>query len=1009
MAINPALAQQPYFQQEVHYSIDVVLNDTAHLLDGTITIDYHNHSPDALSKIYMHLWPNAYKNQSTAFAKQQLRNQSTRYFFAKDSQLGYLSELAFEVDDQAVSWQYDAEHPDIAILQLKEPLKSGGKLKIYTPFTLKIPASFSRLGHVGQSYQMTQWYPKPAVYDRDGWHPMPYLDMGEFYSEFGSFDVSITLPQNYVVAATGELQTASEQSFLQQKVEDTNKRIAMSFPDDTDFPKSRSTAKTIRYTAQNVHDFAWFADKRFHVQKSQVQLESGKVVDTWAFFTNQEADLWKDATKYLDRSVAFYSEKVGEYPWPHATAVQSALSAGGGMEYPMITVIGLSETAQALDIVITHEVGHNWFYGILAFNERVHPWMDEGINSYYDHWYTEQYYGGHGFEVLPKIVTQKTDTDILEGAYLLQARRHLDQAPETHSNEFSRINYFLGAYEKPAKIFKWLAHYLGQESFDQIMHAFYKEWKFKHPQPADFRQHFETQSSKSLDWFFDGLVNSNDKTDYAIQSVQNNSTGIQLQLVNKGEFAPPFPISTIQNDSAVYTTWIDGFEGTQTVSLPGGDYDKIVIDAQKLTLDYRRHNNTIKLKGAFKKLEPLQFKFLAGLEHSGRTNFFWSPIAGYNAYDELMAGLAIYNTVLLANRLEFAVAPMYAFGSSDLAGLGHVRWNHFSDNSAIQKLSIGLSAKQFNFNYNDRDDYYLQYNRLVPSIQLDFRKPSASNFYQSLLARVILLAEDLPRFSSEGDFLGTESDGSQIFQLSYSNEMRRAINPYALTILLEQQSYGASEDRQHYLKASLTWKSSYTYKKNKNVDFRIFIGGFLDNTKRNAGSVASRSIARASFGLSHEGFNDYTYDSFFFGRSDQEDLWARQINIREGGMKFAPGSSFKNTIGHSNNYIVSLNMKADFPGKLPLNLPLKPYFDLGYFDNAMPSGEGASFSDQLVWSGGVMLEWGDGIFGIYFPLINSDNLKTVYDQVGDGYGARISFNLDLNALDPWRMVDRLNF
>jgi len=229
---------------------------------------------------------------------------------------------------------------------LSKPLKSGETIVIETPFTLQIPKSFSRLGHVGQSYQLTQWYPKPAVYDAEGWHPMPYLDQGEFYSEFGDFDVTITLPSNYVVGATGELQTASEVEFLNQKAK---QGAGMNFEEmnqSADFPPSDETTKTLNYTAKNVHDFAWFADKRFHVLKSGVTLASGKKVDTWAMFTDLEANLWKDATTYLDRSVKFYSEKVGEYPWSHATAVQSALSAGAGMEYPMITVIGESGSAR---------------------------------------------------------------------------------------------------------------------------------------------------------------------------------------------------------------------------------------------------------------------------------------------------------------------------------------------------------------------------------------------------------------------------------------------------------------------------------------------------------------------------------------------------------------------------------------------------------------------------------------------------------------------------------------
>ncbi|MBK7869487.1 MAG: M1 family metallopeptidase [Saprospiraceae bacterium] len=536
--LESIFAQESYFQQEVNYTINVTLNDRNHTLSGTIEMEYINHSPDALDSIYIHLWGNAYQSRNTAFARQQLRTGSTEFYFTKDENLGGFSDLNFTVDGQNAILELQKDNPDIAILRLPQTLVSGGKIKIATPFKLSIPASFSRLGHVEQSYQMTQWFPKPAVYDRDGWHPMPYLDMGEFYSEFGSFDVSITLPDNYIVGATGILQTENEKAFLQQKIKESNetlqKPIVKNIDADTtesDFPRSSSTMKTIRYTAENVHDFAWFADKRFYVQKGEVTLASGRTVDTWVMFTDFERNLWKDAINYVNRSVQFYSDLVGDYPYPQATAIQSALSAGGGMEYPMITVIGAAGEPKDLDIVITHEVGHNWFYGILGSNERDHAWMDEGTNSYYEKRYTEKYYQSPAFtDILPYFIMRGSDLSLTELAYLWQARRDLDQAPETTSDEFTRINYFLGAYEKPAMALNYLEKYIGELSFDAAMQAYYEKWKFKHPQPADFRAVMEKETGQNLAWLFDGLLYSNDKQDYKIEGLRESDNGYRISL-----------------------------------------------------------------------------------------------------------------------------------------------------------------------------------------------------------------------------------------------------------------------------------------------------------------------------------------------------------------------------------------------------------------------------------------------------------------------------------------------
>jgi hypothetical protein len=434
-------SQEQYFQQEVNFKITAELDDVRHQLHGQWRMEYHNNSPDTLSFLYLHLWPNAYQNRSTAFAQQELSSGSTDFYFAPDSELGYIDSLVFTRQGIALKVSPTELGPDVVKIILNEPLPSGEYLQIESPFRLQFPASFSRLGHVGQSYQATQWYPKPAVYDRDGWHPMAYLDYGEYYSEFGAFDIYLTLPKNYLVGASGTLQTADEDTWLRERAQedeelnwlDSDLNLYVEPP----FPPSDEERKTLHYYAERVHDFAWFADKRFHVLHKTVAVPGrAEPVELWSFFTDYQANLWQRSLTYLERSVQFYSEHVGAYAYPQMTAVQSALSAGGGMEYPMVTVIGSASNARALDGVITHEVGHNWFYGVLASNERAHPWMDEGFNSYYDHRYDREYYGKENF--LPKIMGGDTPIDLDEIGYRYYGCQHLNQAPDTPAEQLGR-------------------------------------------------------------------------------------------------------------------------------------------------------------------------------------------------------------------------------------------------------------------------------------------------------------------------------------------------------------------------------------------------------------------------------------------------------------------------------------------------------------------------------------------------------------------------------------------
>ncbi|WP_315816470.1 hypothetical protein [Paraflavitalea speifideaquila] len=215
--LHGGVSAQSYWQQELDYTIDVTLDDQQNSLNGFLKLRYTNHSPDTLSFIWFHLWPNAYKNDRTAFSDQLLLQGRTDFYFASREQRGYINRLDFRTNNATLSTEDD--HPqyiDIIKVMLATPLAPGAQTEITTPFHVKLPKNFSRGGHTGQSYQATQWYPKPAVYDNKGWHPMPYLDQGEFYSEFGTYDVRITVPQNYVVAATGELQNEDEKQWMRK-------------------------------------------------------------------------------------------------------------------------------------------------------------------------------------------------------------------------------------------------------------------------------------------------------------------------------------------------------------------------------------------------------------------------------------------------------------------------------------------------------------------------------------------------------------------------------------------------------------------------------------------------------------------------------------------------------------------------------------------------------------------------------------------------------------------------
>lgn len=1029
----PAFGQKPYFQQEVNYTIVATLDDAKHTLSGTVEFEYINHSPDVLPEIWVHLWPNAFKNRRSAFCKQKLRDGSSRYYFAADKDLGYFKNLDFSANGQKAEWKFDPKNPDIARVTLPAPLAAGGRVRIATPFLLKIPASFSRLGHVETSYQMTQWYPKPAVYDREGWHPMPYLDQGEFYSEFGSFDVTLTLPDNYVVGATGTLQTPAEVSFLQKKEAESRARLfggtspsdglTSSQPTtqpkkkgkkDDPFPPSSGTMKTIRYTAERVHDFAWFADKRFFVLRDTARLGSGKTVDCWAMFPNEEAEIWKKGAFYVRRAVEFYSEKVGEYPWPQATAVHSALSAGGGMEYPMITVIGNSGNGKDLDDVITHEVGHNWFYGVLASNERDHPFLDEGLNTYYETRYMEQHYGTYDPVELPKkIYNPERNGSILENGYLLLARDRKDTPPDSHSDDFAPIAYGLQVYMKTALCLKWLEKSIGTERFDRAMQAYWREWQFRHPYPQDLRAAWTKAglTEQEIGWWFDAMQTQK-QADFKLMEVEKSdgeaepgeprreAGSWEIEVKNRGKLPAPFSVTALKNDQPVQTQW---YAQPGELTFPPVDADQFVIDHERVALDLNRKNNARRTSGLLPGFQPLQVRPITILQNTSRNTLTLMPWLGWNNADKTLIGLAIYNAPVPPRRLQYYLLPGIGLGSKKFVGLADVRYKIYPG-GVLPKVTVGLSAKTFDQDYNYRHGYYEGFWRLVPQVRAELRSGSRS-FSHALNFRTLFIGREQGVFEA-GVFSGKTWRHNTIHELRYEGEQRALTNPYKFRVALETQDYRDGFDRPaNYLRGTAEWRQKFYYKPKRKVTMRAFAGAFLQTTQRN------RSVEETALALNPQGFNDYKFDHVFLARTGGAGILGRQVSQSDGGFKGAFGAAFAGQTGNSNNYLLALNLKADLPQRLPLGLPLRPYFDIGYFDDATLIGQGRPRNEQLLWSGGLMLEFfGDGL-EVYFPLFNSKELKRLYCEqaggtnssaifCGGNYLKMISWSLRLNLSDP---------
>ena len=963
-----------YFQQTVNYDIQVELDDSNHFLNGYEELEYINNSHHGMDTLWFHLWPNAYKNNETALGKQLLENGSTTFQFIDKDGRGYIDSLNFKVNDKLVKWVYHPDYIDVCALILNKKLAPKERITISTPFRVKIPAAgISRLGHEGNSYQITQWYPKPAVFDKDGWHAMPYLNQGEFYSEFGTFDVRISVPKNYVIGATGELKTKSEIDFLSERA-----NYSASTPlDEITFDSiSSNEYKTLHFRQANLHDFAWFGQKDFMVLKDSVELPNSKrSVNTWAYFDKANYKEWKGVPRYVNQAVYHYSKYNGDYPYKHCSAVEASLEAGGGMEYPMITIIDFGMTGKVLENVIVHEVGHNWFYGMLGFNERDMPSLDEGINSFYEMRYFEELYGDSSLSAqitgIPNFLNAWLALDLITVrgekyfTYLFTARNNTDQKLTAHAADYTFLNYGAIVYAKMAVSLQMLRAALGTDVFDKSMRQFYSKWEFKHPNLQDLRAEFELVSGEDLSWFFDHYLNSTEKINIKLKKVKTKNDIHYVKVKNKSSLNIPVSISALDKDGAVLSSHkIKSLSGVSKIELANTGAKSIMVDAHLNTVEKNRKDNISRTKGILKKVEPLQLKFLGSLENSNKTQLFYLPMIGWNSSDQTMLGIGLHNKSILEKPFEFFVAPMYSIHRNQINGIYNADY-HFYFSSFIKRLTLNGNLQRFSYSNPTLGLNSTQFERYNPKINFDFKNKNARSPWRNYLSiGTIYTTEHTNR---EG--LAIVSDDNLYKILDWKSTRNRELSQSEINF--------TSTNHEDFQLIELVGTQNWKYHKGKeNISLRMYAGVFANNQ-----SVSPRYNLRMD---GQRGWYDYTFSNVFLERGTSHDFWQQQMNDNQGGFKTPTN------VGQSNNWLLAFNLNAD----LPLVLPIGIYSDIG-----------TSSTESFMFNAGVRITVLRDIVEVFLPALWSDSIEQAYSANNVTYNEQIRFTLHLHKLNPYKALD----
>ncbi|CAM4106973.1 M1 family metallopeptidase [Gillisia limnaea] len=588
-----------YWQQQVDYKMEVDMNVDNYQYTGTQELEYTNNSPDTLKKVFYHLFFNAFQPESEMDVRSRTIADPDSRVGDRISKLskyeqGFLKINSLTQNGKTLSYK---EVGTILEVALDKPILPGEKTTFNLEFTGQVPVQIRRSGRnssEGVALSMTQWYPKIAEYDFEGWHADPYIGR-EFHGVWGDFDVKITIDKSYILGATGYLQNPQEIGYGYEK-------------EGAKVNRKGGKKLTWHFIAPKVHDFAWAADPEYIHDKRTAA--DGTVLH---FLYKNNPDIkenWKNLQPKTEALLLYFNEHIGEYPWDQYSVIQGG---DGGMEYAMLTLITGERTFGSLVGVTAHELAHAWFQHLMATNESKHEWMDEGFTSYIS-------------SLAMNEVMEENKENPLEGTYRGYTRlatSGIEQPQSTHSDRYQlNAAYGTSAYSKGAIFLSQLGYVIGKENLQKTIHRYYEEWKFKHPTPNDVIRIAEKVSGAQLGWYLTDWTQTTNTIDYAIKEVteaEGETTNVTLERI--GLMPMPIDLKVVYKDGTeelvyiplrmmrwqkpaenatkriVAEDWAWAYP-TYTLKLnkPKAQISKIIIDDSQMMADINRENNVYELK-----------------------------------------------------------------------------------------------------------------------------------------------------------------------------------------------------------------------------------------------------------------------------------------------------------------------------------------------------------------------------------------------------------------------------
>ena len=594
-----ANAQADRWQQKVKYVMNIDMNVETNRFNGTQKLEYWNNSPDTLTRVFYHLYFNAF--QPGSMMDTRSRRQGTiqigrgqdwdgrvkdRISKLKPDEIGYQKIISLKMNGRSQQFKV---LETILEVTLDKPILPRSRVVFDMVFEAQVPIQIRRSGRDNPNtkvrYSMSQWYPKMAAYDAEGWHPTPYVGR-EFYGVWGDYEVNISIDKNYILGGTGYLQNPQQAGYGYEKAGSSVSRPS-------------GNKLTWKFIAPDVHDFMWAADPSY-IHKTR-KIRNDLTLHLLYKPTNATAEQWEKILDDAEKAFPFIEKTFGPYPWKQYTFIHGG---DGGMEYPMSTLL-------ASPGAWLHELMHSWYQGMMATNESLYAWMDEGFTSYAESRVTAFLKKDSSFE--------QEDS---YGSYYSSVRSGKEEPLITHDDHYNTNYAHFNVYSKGAVFLEQLGYVTGAPARDRILLEYYRQWKFKHPTATDFIRVAEKVSDMKLDWYREYFINTTRTIDYAIDSLWEEGGKTKVRISRLGLMPMPIDLSIRFKDGSQENHYVPldlmyGEKANETPNVPRiayepwkwthptyviettkklRDFTLVEIDPSFRLADVDRKNNKLELK-----------------------------------------------------------------------------------------------------------------------------------------------------------------------------------------------------------------------------------------------------------------------------------------------------------------------------------------------------------------------------------------------------------------------------